>query len=185
MSKEVKQVVYAPGTIKRLSIAVAVNKILTEAEKEELKNLVLSASGVDYSRGDVISVSGLQFEGASIDKKAQEDFAKQYQQEQTMYFITSSVIPLIVVLVLGCFALFILKNFVSKMPTPKRQERRMPEEIVETQTEDEEQEENLPKIELNKKEIKSQKEQSINELNEAVMASPEDAAKLITSFIKD
>ena len=185
VSKEVKQVVYAPGTIKRLSIAVAVNKILTEAEKEELKNLVLSASGVDYSRGDVISVSGLQFEGASIDKKAQEDFAKQYQQEQTMYFITSSVIPLIVVLVLGCFALFILKNFVSKMPTPKRQERRMPEEIVETQTEDEEQEENLPKIELNKKEIKSQKEQSINELNEAVMASPEDAAKLITSFIKD
>ena len=71
------------------------------------------------------------------------------------------------------------------MPTPKRQERRIPEEIVETQTEDEEQEENLPKIELNKKEIKSQKEQSINELNEAVMASPEDAAKLITSFIKD
>ena len=70
-----------------------------------------------------------------------------------MYFITSSVIPLIVVLVLGCFALFILKNFVSKMPTPKRQERKMPEEIVETQTEDEEQEENLPKIELNKKEI--------------------------------
>ena len=185
ISGEGKQVVYAPGTIKRLSIAVAVNKILTEAEKEELKNLVLSASGVDYSRGDVISVSGLQFEGASIDKKAQEDFAKQYQQEQTMYFITSSVIPLIVVLVLGCFALFILKNFVSKMPTPKRQERRMPEEIVETQTEDEEQEENLPKIELNKKEIKSQKEQSINELNEAVMASPEDAAKLITSFIKD
>ena len=71
------------------------------------------------------------------------------------------------------------------MPTPKRQERRTPEEIVETQTEDDEQEENLPKIELNKKEIKSQKEQSINELNEAVMASPEDAAKLITSFIKD
>ena len=61
---------------------------------------------------------------------------------------------------------------------------------VETSTkylneENEEQEENLPKIELNKKEIKSQKEQSINELNEAVMASPEDAAKLITSFIKD
>ena len=185
VSKEVKQVVYAPGTVKRLSIAVAVNKILTEAEKEELKNLVLSASGVDYSRGDVISVSGLQFEGASIDKKAQEDFAKQYQQEQTMYFVTSSVIPLVIVLVLGCFALFILKNFVSKMPTPKRQERRIPEEVVETQVEEAEPEEALPKIEINKKEIKSQKEQSINELNEAVMASPEDAAKLITSFIKD
>ena len=185
VSKEVKQVVYAPGTIKRLSIAVAVNKILTEAEKEELKNLVLSASGVDYSRGDVISVSGLQFEGASIDKQAQEEFTKQYQKEQTMYFITSSVIPLLVVLVLGCFALFILKNFVSKLPNSKSVEQHNMDETIETQTEEDGAEDNLPKIESSKKEIKSQKEQSINELNEAVMASPEEAAKLITSFIKD
>ena len=184
VSKEVKQVVYAPGTIKRLSIAVAVNKILTEAEKEELKNLVLSASGVDYSRGDVISVSGLQFEGVSIDKKAQDEFAKQYQQEQLMYFITSSVIPLVIVLILGCFALYILKNFVSKMPTPKRPERIVQEELPD-KIEESEQEEELPKFEFNKKEIKSQKEQNINELNEAVMASPEEAAKLITSFIRD
>ena len=35
---------------------------------------------------------------------------------------------------------------------------------------------------LNKKEIQSQKEQTITELNEAVMAAPEDAAKLLTSF---
>ena len=184
VSKEVKQVVYAPGTIKRLSIAVAVNKILTESEKEELKNLVLSASGVDYSRGDVISVSGLQFEGASIDKKAQEEFAKQYQQEQLMYFVTSSVIPLIIVLILGCFALYILKNFVAKMPSARKQERIIQEDVAEKNDEIE-QEEELPKIEFSKKEIKSQKEQNINELNEAVMASPEDAAKLITSFIKD
>lgn len=184
VSKEVKQVVYAPGTIKRLSIAVAVNKILTESEKEELKNLVLSASGVDYSRGDVISVSGLQFEGATIDKKAQDAFAEQYQKEQMFYFITSSVIPLIIVLILGCFALYILKNFISKMPSSRKLERR-PEEIVETAAEEVEPEEELPKIELSKKEVKTQKEQNINELNEAVMASPEEAAKLLTSFIKD
>ena len=66
VSKEVKQVIYAPGTIKRLSIAVAVNKILTASEKDELKELVLSAAGIDYERGDVISVSGLQFEGAMV-----------------------------------------------------------------------------------------------------------------------
>lgn len=184
VSKEVKQVVYAPGTIKRLSIAVAVNKILTDSEKEELKNLVLSASGVDYSRGDVISVSGLQFEGANIDRQAQEEFAKQYQQEQLMYFITSSVIPLVIVLILGCFALFILKNFISKMPSARKTEKIIQEEFVE-KPEEVEQEDELPKFEFNKKEIKSQKEQNINELNEAVMASPEEAAKLITSFIRD
>lgn len=188
VSKEVKQVIYAPGTIKRLSIAVAVNKILTDSEKTELKELVLSAAGVDYSRGDVISISGLQFEGVTIDKKVQEDFTKQYQQEQMFYFVTSTVMPLIIVLVLGCFALYILKNFVAKMPSAKsrEQKQKIQEELIARQMqEEEEMQEDMPKIELNKKEIKSQKEQSINELNEAVMASPEEAAKLITSFIRD
>ena len=184
VSKEVKQVVYAPGSVKRLSIAVAVNKVLTEAEKEEIKNLVLSASGVDYSRGDVISVSGLQFEGMEVDRKSQDEFNKQYQQEQLLYFVATSIFPLIVVLLLGGFALLILKNFVSKMPSGKRIERRFEEEL-ESRQEEVEPEEDAPRIELDKKEIRSQKDQSINELNEAVMSAPEEAAKLLVSYIKD
>ena len=187
VTKEVKQVIYAPGTIKRLSIAVAVNKILTDSEKEELKNLVLSASGVDYSRGDVISVSGLQFEGAAIDKQASEDFTKQYQREQLIETVTSSVIPLIIVLVLGCFALIVLKNFISKLPTAaSRNERKSIEEnLVKAPAEEDEPAEIAPRVEFNKKEIQSQKDQNITELNEAIMASPEDAAKLITSYIRE
>ena len=184
VSKEVKQVVYAPGSVKRLSIAVAVNKVLTDEEKDEIKNLVQSASGVDYSRGDVISVSGLQFEGAVIDKSEQEDFSKQYQQEQLFYFITSSIMPLLIVLLLGGFALLILKSFVNKLPTMKKVEHKIIEEAPSIQQE-EEREEAAPRIEFNKKEIQSQKDQSINELNDAVMSSPEEAAKLITSFIRD
>ena len=185
VSKEVKQVIYAPGTIKRLSIAVAINKILTEAEKEEIRNLVLSAAGVDFSRGDVISVSGLQFEGVNIDKKARDEVAKQYQKEHTIYMITSSVIPLIVVLVLGIFALMVLKGFISKLPSPSRSERRIPEEVATRIIEEEEVPEIIPKVDFNKKELQSQKEQSINELNEAIMSAPEDAAKLLTSFIRE
>ena len=185
VSKEVKQVIYAPGTVKRLSIAVAINKILTPDEKDEIKNLVLSASGVDYNRGDVISVSGLQFEGATIDKKANEELAKQYQQEQTIEMITSSVIPLLVVLVLGSFALLVLKGFVSKIPTPKPVEKKVQEELPRVVEEEEEVVEIAPKIKFNEREMQSQKEQTINELNEAVMAAPEDAAKLLTSFIRE
>lgn len=184
VTKEVKQVIYAPGTVKRLSIAVAVNKILTAEEKDEIKELVLSASGVDYNRGDIVSVSGLQFEGASIDKKANDELAKQYQQEQLIYTITSSVIPLIIVLILGCFALAVLKGFVSKLPSRKT-ERHTVEEVPIKSLEEEEITEVAPKLELNKKELQSQKEQTINELNEAVMAAPEDAAKLLTSFIRE
>lgn len=185
VTKEVKQVIYAPGTVKRLSIAVAVNKILTAEEKDEIKELVLSASGVDYNRGDIVSVSGLQFEGASIDKKANDELAKQYQQEQLIYTITSSVIPLIIVLILGCFALAVLKGFVSKLPSRKTERHTVEEAPIKSLEEEEEITEVAPKLELNKKELQSQKEQTINELNEAVMAAPEDAAKLLTSFIRE
>ena len=184
VTKEVKQVIYAPGTIKRLSIAVAVNKILTSDEKDELKDLVLSASGVDYNRGDVISISGLQFEGAKIDKQVSEDYSKQYQQEQLIDMIISSVVPLLIVLILGCFALVVLKSFISKIPTPKPIERKVVEDMPKV-IEEEEIQEVAPKIELNRKEIQSQKEQTITEINEAVMAAPEDAAKLLTSFIRE
>ena len=185
VSKEVKQVIYAPGTVKRLSIAVAINKILTADEKSEIKELVLSASGVDYERGDVISISGLQFEGASIDKQSSEEFAKQYQKEQTIYMITSSVIPLVIVLILGCFALAILKGFISKMPTPKKQEKKVIEEHVQKVVEEEEIQDIAPKLDFNKRELQSQKDQTINELNETIMAAPDEAAKLITSFIRE
>ena len=185
VTKEVKQVVYAPGTIKRLSIAVAVNKVLTDSEKEEVKNLILSAAGVDYSRGDVISVSGLQFEGAVVDKVREEDFSKHYQQERLFDFLTTSVFPLIVILLLGGFGLFVLKNFVAKMPTPKKVERRAIEEMHHEAPPEEYEQEEAPVIEVDQREIRSQKDQSINELNEAVMAAPEEAAKLLVSFIKD
>lgn len=190
VTKEVKQIVYAPGTVKRLSIAVAVNKVLTDSEKEELKNLVVSAAGIDFSRGDVISVSGLQFEGATKELEIQENFAKQYQQEKILDFITTSVLPLIIVLVFGTFALIILKSFVSKMPSAKRVEQQRAiqqqlQDIADGGTGEIEGDEPVAKVEFSRKEIKSQKDQSINELNEAVMASPEEAAKLLTSFIRD
>ena len=185
VTKEVKQVIYAPGTIKRMSIAVAVNKILTADEKNEIKELVLSASGADYSRGDIISISGLQFEGVVVDKKVNEELAKQYEKEQMIYTITSSVVPLIVILILGLFALIVLKSFVSKIPTPKKSEKKLIEDIMPRVVEEEEVQEVAPKIEFNKKELQSQKEQNITELNEAIMTSPEEAAKLLTSFIRE
>ena len=71
------------------------------------------------------------------------------------------------------------------MDTPKRTERRQIEEIIPKVIEEEETPEISPKIEFNKREIQSQKEQTITEINEAVMAAPEDAAKLLTSFIRE
>ena len=95
------------------------------------------------------------------------------------------IISYIVILILGLFALIVLKSFVSKIPTPKKSEKKLIEDIMPRVVEEEEVQEVAPRIEFNKKELQSQKEQNITELNEAIMTSPEEAAKLLTSFIRE
>ena len=65
VTKEIKQVVYAPGSVTRMSVAVAVNKILTDSEKEEIKNLVIAAAGMDIARGDVVSARNSLINGST------------------------------------------------------------------------------------------------------------------------
>jgi len=200
VSKEVKQIIYAPGTIKRLTIAVAVNKILTKPEKEELQNLVLSASGVDYERGDVITVSGLQFEALAQDKKTQEMIAKRNEKETLMEYFAVKLGPSLVVLILGIFVILLLKSVLSKLPQYDVSYRNnllgADDDIDITDGLDEnsirilEQGDNLPldfsNAETTLQDIEiSKQEQSINTLNEAILSDPEAAAKVLMSYIKD
>lgn len=210
VSKEVKHIVYAPGTVKRLTIAVAVNKILTKAEKDELQNLVLSAAGVDYDRGDVITVSGLQFEAISDDKKKQEALAKKNAKDAMFEYFAVKLGPSIVVLVLGLFAITLLKNLVSRIPHYEVQQNILedseedddlaigaPDDVDDTPLkldklsglldsgypslnfETDDTQATLQDIEISKQ------EQSINTLNEAILADPEAAAKVLMSYIKE
>ena len=190
VSKEIKQVVYAPGTIKRLTIAVAVNKILTESEKEEIKNLVLSASGSNYERGDVITVSGLQFEGAVAESiKLQKD-EENYRNELIINTIFDQILPLVVMFILGLFALLTLKGVLDRFMPKSRP--RIDSASNSTSIALANAEEALAQIEkdpianLKKKAYtQTEKETVISELNDVIMQSPEDAAKLITSYLKD
>ena len=210
VSKEVKHIVYAPGTVKRLTIAVAVNKILTKAEKDELQNLVLSAAGVDYDRGDVITVSGLQFESISEDKKNQEALAKKHAQDTLLEYFAVKLGPSIVVLVLGLFAIALLKNLVSRMPHydvhQNILEEPEDEDLSIEPTPDEDpsiaakieklsglMDTGYPTFDLDQDDTQatlqdieiSKQEQSINTLNEAILADPEAAAKVLMSYIKE
>ena len=156
-------------------------KLITTYLDELLPN---ASCELNYTK-DYELLLAVMFSAQTTDKKVNMELEKQYQQEQLIYMITSSVIPLLIVLVLGCFALVVLKGFVSKIPTPKKTERKVVEELIPKVIEEEEAPEISPRIEFNKKEIQSQKEQTISEINEAVLAAPEDAAKLLTSFIRE
>ena len=209
VSKEVKHIIYAPGTIKRLTIAVAVNKILTQPEKEELQNLVLSAAGVDYERGDVITVSGLQFEALEQDKKTQADIAEKQAKETLLDYIVVKLGPSIVILILGLVTITLLKGLISKLPhyevqnnildEPDDEELSIEPDVVDNSSslkldglgkmldsgypqvlfDVDDNQSSLQDIEI------SRQEQSINTLNEAILADPEAAAKVLMSYIKE
>ena len=210
VSKEVKHIIYAPGTIKRLTIAVAVNKILTQPEKEELQNLVLSAAGVDYERGDVITVSGLQFEALEQDKKTQADIAEKQAKETLLDYIVVKLGPSIVILILGLVTITLLKGLISKLPHYDVQNNILdePEEDDELSMEPDVVDNSGPlrldglgkmidsgypqvlfDVDDNQSSLQdieiSRQEQSINTLNEAILADPEAAAKVLMSYIKE
>ncbi len=52
----VEQVVSAPGSIRRLSVGIALDKALTADETRQLSDLLSASIGLDASRGDVISI---------------------------------------------------------------------------------------------------------------------------------
>jgi len=202
VSKEVRNIVYAPGTIKRLTIAVAVNKILTKEEKEELQNLVLSAAGADYDRGDVITISGLQFEGMEEQKKSEAAAESKNAKTALMDYLTMKLGPSVVVLILGLVTILFLKSLVGRMPRYE-----VHQQLIEDEPDREDEPEldsevvsklnlggdpSFPQIDFDTdpqasfKDIEiSKQEQSINTLNEAILADPEAAAKVLMSYIKE
>lgn len=81
VSSEEKTTVHAAGKVEKLSVAVVVNKVLNETETKELKDLILSAAGIDSQRGDTIAISGMGFsqdalkaDQATLDVIKQSDF---------------------------------------------------------------------------------------------------------------
>lgn len=191
VSKEIKQVIYAPGTVKRMTIAVAVNKVLTAKEKDEIQNLVLSASGADYNRGDVITVSSLQFESLAEDKAAQEQMQKDLDKDKSIEFWTTKVGPLAVVFILGLAALLVIKSLfkfrgtdISAQNEEKYLGPAQYEQQVQTIREEPAIIDNEP-ISLIEAHLDPELERTRAELNETILADPSDAAKLLTSYIKD
>lgn len=191
VSKEIKQVIYAPGTVKRMTIAVAVNKILTDKEKQEIQNLVLSASGADYNRGDVITVTSMQFESLAEDKAAQDQMKSDLAKDNLIELWTTKIGPLAVVLILGLTALLVIKGllkgtgiaavapredsfnaraFEAQLPTIKEE----PTDLISNEA--------LPQIEAH---LDPELERVRTELNDTILADPAEAARLLTSYIKD
>ena len=72
-----EQVSVAPGTVKRLSVAVLLNKELDANQAKDVETLVSAAIGFDAARRDQVSVVGMPFDTSLADMLKQQQETKQ------------------------------------------------------------------------------------------------------------
>lgn len=91
-----------PGTVQRLTVAVAVNKALSPAQLTSLKALVAQAAGINPARGDQLTVVGVPFNTAAA-VAATKAIAQAQRTTQYTRWAEEGVLALLGVLLLLSF----------------------------------------------------------------------------------
>ena len=187
VSKEIKQVVYAPGSIKRMTVAVAVNKILTSQEKQELNDLVVTASGLDANRGDAVTISSMQFSGLAEEKIANEVEDKEIQTASIVKLVLNDVAPIVVIFILGLVAIMsfrsLFRGIVSNATAYAPQEENYEHfPSIKDELGDLADIETLPQLEAK---LDPELERIKTDLNETILNDTAEATRLLISYIKD
>lgn len=180
-SEEHKKVIYAPGNIERLTVAVVLNKVLTAKETEEIRELVENAAGIDMARGDSVDIKGFQFSAVPNDPEKQLAEQSKSAQDQAFYLQMASYGA---VLLLGLAGLFI---FYSLFKKPAEGEI-VQEEVVQDYGGYFEQPEALladtpiPFIEAK---LDPEIEHMRESINNLVADDPAEAARVLVTYMKD
>jgi flagellar M-ring protein FliF len=97
--------VVTPGSIKRISLSVLVDKVTDEAQLTTLKNAVAAAVGIDSTRGDTLVVENTTFDKTYVTTQT-EDLTKASQTE--MYWRIGEIAGAVILL-------FILLFYVQRL----------------------------------------------------------------------
>ncbi|WP_456008274.1 flagellar M-ring protein FliF C-terminal domain-containing protein, partial [Clostridium butyricum] len=175
--KSESKTIQAQGKVDRLTATVYLNKTLTQEEKQEFEDGVANAIGIDATRGDQITVSGMTFDTSSIDKAQaalDEMNAEEAANKKTMMMIAGGVIGAIL---LGGIIIFILKR--------RKKKEEEEEQLLDTLIDDT----IIPKepdafdpIEF---ETKTQKSHLENEIKKYATEKPEQVVEIIKSWLTE
>lgn len=90
----------APGSIKRLNVAVLVNDDVNATQQDSIMRTVSSAAGINQDRGDTISVEPLPFSTELKDKRAAEEKAAKDKADRIFYMEVAAAL-LVLALIIG------------------------------------------------------------------------------------
>ncbi len=77
ISKSVQRIRKATGLVKKISVAVVVNKDLSPSERSTLRQTVQVAAGLNMDRGDQVIVTGIKFSSTPYSDLADQEAKKQ------------------------------------------------------------------------------------------------------------
>ncbi len=125
VNRQVQEVLEKPGKIKRLSVAVVVDKILTPQEQNSIRELASAAGGISTDRGDMLTVQGIPFDRTYYEEETAAMEAEAERQRR------QEIIRLIIILIGLIASLLIVFRIIRTLvkPTSKMGETILPEEV--------------------------------------------------------
>jgi flagellar M-ring protein FliF len=104
LSRVAEKTIRAPGSIKKLAVAVVLDQQAPVAagQVDSIQQLVTTAAAIDQRRGDLITVTALPFDRGAIETE-QAAFAESARQEQLLSYIRLGAligVPLLVLIAL-------------------------------------------------------------------------------------
>ena len=80
VSRTTEQTVFAPGNLKRLSVAVLVDKSVSSSQVSSIRQAVTTAAGINQTRGDQVTVQAVAFD-TSTQKQVDKEMAAASRNE--------------------------------------------------------------------------------------------------------
>ncbi|RAK08893.1 flagellar M-ring protein FliF [Halanaerobium saccharolyticum] len=169
INERIEQHVYAPGEVERLSVSVMIDQNTEEETIDQIRNAVGAAIGYNEDRGDVLNISSIAFDD-SLETAAQEAMQAQQAAERRQMYIYGGLILLVLILT-SALIIYLYR----KKPAADRGSS------VNVAVEEDEEEMDLFEPDADQKKRAKLK----NELENVIHSDPENAAKLIRSWLVD
>lgn len=173
-----EKVVAAPGSIRRLTVAVLVDEQVTQPQQESLQRAVSSAIGFNAARGDTISVEALPFSTEMLERQARENQAVQDREEQIFWLQVAAAVLVLV----GLIAMILMYRRRVRLAREARQQAALQaiaeQEQAAINAADAEMPENLSPEEK----VRLTERQTIEEM---IRKQPEDVAQLVKTWLAD
>lgn len=173
----------APGSIKRLNVAVLVNDDVNATQQDSIMRTVSSAAGINQDRGDTISVEPLPFSTELKDKRAAEEKAAKDKADRIFYMEVAAAL-LVLALIIG--ALMMRRRRKLQEQAALEEQQRLEEE--ERQRLAAERAKKVESGELEEEELTEEEQRHLTEkqtLQELIDQKPAEVAMLIKTWLSE